>query len=170
MPGCVAGRRQSRQLTRDAALPLHQLHQAELSQRPDTRGGVGKALGLDVRLMAHVPVRGAHPVASIRKGRHVLLTLRQQVPPDVIAVQMGHHHRVDVLWPHSIGLEVMQKLAPRRVRRVGWLGTETRIDEDRPPVGPYQVRAEIEANLVRLREVGLVRAPVVVRDGREEVT
>src|SRR2546428_7200479 len=131
---------------------------------------VGEALGLDVRLMAHVPVRGAHPVASIRKGRHVLLALRQQVPADVIAVQVGHHHHADVLRPHSIGLEVVHELAPRRVGRVGWLGTETRIDEDRPPVGPYQVRTEIEADLMLLRQEGLVRPPVVARDGWKEVT
>src|SRR5712691_2042639 len=120
--------------------------------------------------MAHVPVLGAHPVASIWKGRYILLTLRQQVPADVIAVQVGHHHHVDVFGPHSVGLEVVQKLAPRRVRRVGWLGTETRIDEDRLPVGPYQVRAEIEANLLLLREVRLLRTPVVARYGRKEVT
>src|SRR2546425_7054376 len=50
--------------------------------------------------------------------------------------QMGHHHHVDVFGPHALGLEVVHELAPRSLGRVGWLRTETRVDEDRPPGGP----------------------------------
>src|SRR5213082_2048597 len=110
---------------------------AQLGQGPDTGGSVGKALRLDVGLVADFPVLRAHPVASVRKGRHIFLTLCDQIPADVIAMQMGHHHRVDVFGRHALGLEVVHELAPRRVRRVGWLGAEPRVDEDRPPSRPY---------------------------------
>ena len=167
--GGVAGRWQRRQLPGDAVLAPHELHQPELGQRPDAGGGIGKALGLDPRLMADFPVLRAHPVASIRKGRHVLVSLDQEVPADMVAVQVSQHHHVHLFWPHSLGLKVTHELAPRDVRRGGGLGAETGVNEDRSPRRPYQVGAEVESHLVLLGEMGLVWAPVVGWDGREEV-
>src|SRR5207247_1148498 len=59
--------------------------------------------------------------------------------------------------------------APRHVGRVLGPWAEPRVHEDRAPVGADQVGAEVEADLVRLGQVGAVRLPLVLGDRREEV-
>ncbi len=117
-------------------------------------------------LLPVVEFGGPDGVARVREGR---LTIGGEVPADVVAVQVGHHHRVDLVRPHALGLEVAQKRAPRHVGRVGRARTEPGVDEDRPAVGADQVGAEVEADPVLLREVRRVVAPVGLRDRGEEV-
>ena len=166
----VPGGGQRGQLGRDGVLPIHQLDQAKVGQRPDAGGGIGKALGLDLRLTACFPVLRAHPVARVGEGGHVTLAFRHQVPADMIAVQVSHHDHVHLVRAHAIVLEVTHELAPGDVGGVGRLGTEARVDEDRPSLRADQERAEIEADLVLLGQVGFVALPAVFGDGREEIT
>ena len=87
-----------------------------------------------IRLVAGLPIFGAHPVARVREGRRVLLTLHEQVPAHVVAVQVSHHHHINLVGPHAISLEIGQQLAPGRLRRIDRLGAEARVDQNGPPI------------------------------------
>src|SRR6266704_1299167 len=163
----VARRRHRCQRAREARLARHELDEPEVRERPHARRRVGKACGLHVGRVARVPVLRADPVARPRERRHPAAAGVGEVPADVVAMQMRHHDHVDLVRAHAVGREVAQQLAPRHVGRVLGPWAEPRVHEDRAPVGADQVGAEVEADLVRLGQVGAVRLPLVLGDRQE---
>src|SRR6267143_1568940 len=168
VPGRVARRGHGRDGARDARLAVHELHEAEVGERPHAGRRVGIARRLMLGRVAGLPVFRAHPVTRFRKRRHPAAAGVGEVPADVIAVQVRHHDHVDLVDPHALRLEVLQQRAPRHVRRLLRARAEARVDENRAPVGADQVGAEVEADVV-IVQVRLVGAPALLGNRREEV-
>ena len=127
---------------------------------------------IGVDLDTHIRSRGRLPptdMLAILEALCSALALAHEIPAHVITVQVRHDHHVDLIGSHAVGGEIAQQLAPRHVRRVGRTRPEARVDEDRPAGRADQVRAEIEADLVLVCELGRVRLPLLFRDGRKEV-
>ena len=167
-PGVWPGVGTAGELAGEQVLTFHELDEPELRERPHAGGRVGVALRLDLRLVAGLPVLGAHPVARVREGRLVPAGVAEEVPADVVAVEVGHDDHVHLLAPHPVGLEVVQEAAPGRVGRVGRLGAEPGVHQHGTAPRADQVGAEIEAHPVRV-EMGLVGTPLRFGNRGEEV-
>jgi hypothetical protein len=89
-------------------------------------------IGIDLRKIVHI--RLGKDVPRIGKCRHPFPIFLLGIPADMIVMQMGAHHEVDVLGPRSRGgkpLEVGQiEHVPEGTPGLGFVVAAARVDQD----------------------------------------
>src|SRR5262245_49070440 len=138
---------------------MHELYQPQIGQGPDTCRGIGKTLA-HLGPMTGLPIYCTHPIAGVRKGWRVLVALHEQVPTYVVAMQVRHHHHINVLRAHTMGFEIVHEFTPGSLRRINGFGTEPGVNQNGPPLRSYQERGEVEAHMMFLSEMSFIRLPL----------
>ena len=135
MTGC----RLEREAAAHAVLARHELGLLRLDDRQhrivvgiDLEGLRIGALGLG---LPEIVVGARHHVLGVGKGRHPLAVLQPGVPADVIDVQVGAHHEVDLLGLDAGGAQPLEILGVQHVEarhaRPRLVVAAARVDQDR---------------------------------------
>ena len=117
--------------------------------------------------MAGLPVPGADVIAGVGECSNVVSVLGDNIPANVVAMSVGHHHHVHIFGLHSVSGEVVKQLAPGRVR--SGLGTQPGVHRDCSALRADDKAREIEADAPAGAEVILMPVPVLFRYRWEEV-
>ena len=135
----MAGRGLQRQATAHAVLARHELRLLRLDDRQhrivvgvDLEGLGARPLGLG---LPEVVVGARHHVLGVGEGRHPLAVLQPRVPADMVDVQMGAHHEVDLLGLDARLAQTLEILGVQHVEarhaRPGLVVAAAGIDQDR---------------------------------------
>ncbi len=138
-PGVCPGGGFEAQVAVEIEVRVPQVHQTGLVHRrdavleDDVAGGTQSG-GVAVGGIPELEVGPGHDVSGIRKGGHPLPVLEDRVPPDVVVVQMGVHHDVDVVGVDSCSRQIAQEVGVEPMPDGAGTVLEvagTGVDEDR---------------------------------------
>ena len=106
-------------------------------------------------------------IARVRESWHPAAVNQLCVPSDVIGVQMGAHHDIDVLGPEpgscqSFKIAGRGTLVPIRTFRPRFVFTDAGINQDRASVDAKQMAVHAEQNFtsIKVHMVGCKRCPM----------
>ena len=116
-----------------------------------------------------LPVGPGQQVAGVRKGRPDAVVVPCQVPPDVVAVEVGHEHEVDVLHSDRDGPEVVEQPPEDRAAESPVASAQSRIDQYRLRPGPHQEGAYVQRNVALDGQLIAVGFPIGPGHRREEI-
>ena len=168
--GRMAGRRLDLEVLVELGRAVDHLRQARLDDRQHQiaeRAGIGRrGLGIAVDLEVVVVVGAAEHVFRVLEGRHPLAVLEPGVPADVVDMQMGAHHHVDL-----VGLDA-GRLQPRQVGRLhqmpfgpvrpGLVVADAGVDQDALAADRQQPAMDAELQEARRLVVVVGQQPVAM--------
>ena len=133
----VARARHEADLGADAMVPLDEVGEAKLEDRPYAVGEHRQHVGT-LRLCAPVLVLDpTEQIARVREGRDPLAIGQHGVPADVVDVQVRAQHRIDRLARESGRGQVFEEpplpVVPGRDTPVLLVVAEAGVDDDAPP-------------------------------------
>ena len=171
----MAGRGLQRQATAHAVLARHELRLLRLDDGQhrivvgvDLEGLGAGPLGLG---LPEVMVGARHHVLGVGKGRHPLAVLQPRVPADMVDVQMGAHHEVDLLGLDARLAQTLEILGVQHVEarhaRPRLVVAAAGIDQDRVLARAQQPGMDRGHQPAALRLVVARRQPMAF--GREGV-
>ncbi len=155
--GRMAGRRLDLEMLVELGRAFDHLGQASLDHRQHRvaeRTGIDRpGLGIVVELQVVVVVGAAEHVLGVLEGRHPFAVLEPGVPADMIDMQVGAHHHVDLVGLDAGCLQPLEILGlhqmpfgPMRARLVV---ADAGIDQD--ALAPHGQKPAMDAELQRIR-------------------